>query len=459
MRILTQIVKLSAFLLMTALLIPGQAQATDGYFTLGYGARSQGMAGAGVALYGNSLFGATNPAGMVYLGKTYGISVGMFNPMRSFEVTGARSLPMPGMFPPPLGLQPGKTFSGSTFFPMPAIAANFMLGEKNALGISLYGNGGMSTDYNAKVFYSPYLDGPVLPGGMNPMSGISAPTGINLMQMFGALTLSHKFSDKFSLGLSGIAAWQSFEAKGLQAFANFGMSSDPANLTNNGASTSFGFGGKIGLLVNLVPQLSLGATFQTPLFMSEFKEYKGLFAEGGKFNVPANWTVGLGWKPNEKINVAFDVKQILYSKVKSVGNPLDVMALLPFVPDQNGNMVANPAYKPLGSNEGSGFGWKDMLIFKLGMEAYIADETQFRLGFSAGNNPVQESQVLFNILAPGVTTKHLTWGFSQYFGKKALDFAFVYAFNNTVRGANPLDPAQYITLQMHQYVLELGFRF
>jgi len=458
-RNLNMSLRMKALGLISALLLTQLAFATDGYFTLGYGARSNGMAGAGVALYGNSLFGATNPAGMVYLGKTYGISVGLFNPMRSFEVTGARSMPMPGMFPPPFGLQPGRTFSGSTFFPMPAFAANFMLGEKNALGISLYGNGGMNTDYNAKVFYSPYLDGPVMPGGMNPMSGIEAPTGINLMQMFGAFTFSHKFNDNFSLGVSGIAAWQSFEAKGLQAFANFGMSSDPASLTNNGSSTSLGFGGKIGILANVIPQLSVGATFQTPLFMGAFKEYKGLFAEGGKFNVPANWTVGLGWKPNEKINVAFDVKQILYSKVKSVGNPLDVMALLPMVPDQNGNMIANPNYKPLGSDEGSGFGWKDMLVFKLGMEAYIADETQVRFGFSTGNNPVQESQVLFNILAPGVTTQHLTWGFSQYFGKKALDFAFVYAFNNTVRGVNPLDPGQYITLQMHQYVLELGFRF
>lgn len=433
--------------------------ATDGYFALGYGARSNGMAGAGVALYGNSLFGATNPAGMVFLGKTYGISVGLFNPQRAFEVTGARTMPAPGMFPPPFGLQPGKTFSGSTFFPMPALAANFMLNEKSSIGISLYGNGGMNTDYNTRVFYTPYLDGPVMPDGSNPMNGVSAPTGINLMQMFGSLTYARKFGDNWSVGLSAIAGWQSFEAKGLQAFANFGMSKAPDKLTDNGASTSVGFGGKIGLLGNLSPKVSIGAAFQTPLYMSEFEEYAGLFAREGKFDVPANWTAGLAFRPCEKISIAFDVKQILYSQVKSVGNPMNPMALMPMIPDGNGNMVSNPAYVPLGSDEGSGFGWKDMLIFKLGLEAYVAEETQVRAGFSAGNNPVQESEVMFNILAPGVTTKHITWGFSQYFGKKALDFAFVWALHGSVKGANPLDPAQTIELGMHQFVFDIGFRF
>ena len=433
--------------------------ATDGYFTLGYGARSNGMAGAGVALYGNSLFGAANPAGMVFLGKTYGISVGLFNPMRSFEVTGDRTMPAPGMFPPPFGLQPGKTFSGSTFFPMPALGANFMLSEKCALGISLYGNGGMNTDYNTKVFYTPYLDGPVMPDGSNPMNGVTAPTGINLMQMFGALTYSRKLGNQWSLGLSVIAGWQSFEAKGLQAFANFGMSKYPDKLTNNGASTALGFGGKIGLLGNITSHLVVGATFQTPIFMGAFKEYAGLFAQEGKFDVPANWTAGLAYKPNEKINIAFDVKQIFYSKVKSVGNPMNPMALMPMIPDGSGNMIPNPDYVPLGSEEGSGFGWKDMMIFKLGVEAYVAEETQMRVGISAGNNPVQESEVMFNILAPGVTTKHLTWGFSQYFGTKAFDFAFVYALRDSVKGPNPLDPAQKIELSMHQFMLELGFRF
>ncbi len=437
--------------------LSGTVVATDGYFSLAYGTKSKGMGGAGVALYQNSLFGASNPAGLVRLGSSYGVAAGLFMPDRSYEVTGARSIP--STFPPAFGLEPGKVTSDSKMFLMPALAANFMLSENDAIGVTLYGNGGMNTNYPAKTYYSTYLDNPVMPDGSNPMAGVTSPTGVNLMQMFGAVQYSRALGDHWSLGLGGIVAWQSFEAKGLQAFGNFGMSSDPTALTNNGASTAFGFGGKIGLLGEIIPGLSVGATFQTPIFMGEFDEYKGLFAEAGKFNVPANWTAGVAWNPTSKLTLAFDVKQIFYSKVKSIGNVMSINALLPMYMDGNGAFQTNPQYVPLGSDEGSGFGWDDMTIFKIGAEYQVAQNSQIRLGFSHGNNPVKESEVMFNILAPGVVENHLTLGFTQMFGKSAVDFAVVHAFKNSVKGTNPLDPAQTIEISMSQWEFEIGFRF
>ena len=45
------------------------ANATNGYFAHGYGARSKAMAGTGVAFSQDSLAGALNPAGLVYVGN------------------------------------------------------------------------------------------------------------------------------------------------------------------------------------------------------------------------------------------------------------------------------------------------------------------------------------------------------------------------------------------------------
>lgn len=449
---------LKRFLFAVVLMsLTGTVLATDGYFSLAYGTKSKGMGGAGVALYQNSLFGVSNPAGLVRLGTSYGVSAGLFMPNRSYEVTGERSIP--STFPPAFGLEPGKVTSDSKMFLMPAIAANYQLTEKDAIGLSIYGNGGMNTNYPVKTYYSTYLDNPVMPDGSNPMAGVSSPTGVNLMQLFGALQYSRALGDHWSIGVGGIVAWQSFEAKGLQAFGNFGMSSDPTSLTNNGASTAFGFGGKVGLLGEIISGLSVGATFQTPIYMSEFDEYKGLFAEAGKFNVPANWTAGVAWKPTSKITLAFDVKQIYYSQVKSIGNVMNINALLPMYMDGNGAFQNNPAYVPLGSDEGSGFGWEDMTIFKIGAEYQMAEKSTVRLGFSHGNNPVPESEVMFNILAPGVVENHLTIGFTQLIGKSALDFAVVHAFKNSITGVNPLDGAQTIELTMSQWEFEIGFRF
>lgn len=452
----TMIRKMAMVALAFAITAP--VMATDGYFSLAYGTRSKGMGGAGVALAGNSLFGVSNPAGNVRLGTSYGVALGFFSPDRSYTVTGAPTMPMPGMFPPPFGLAEGTVTSQNKLFPMPSVAANFMLDEVSSLGISLYGNGGMNTEYDTKTYYAKYLDGPVMPGGMNPMAGITQPTGINLMQMFAALTYSRALSGDWSIGVAGIAGLQSFSATGLQAFANFGMSQDPTRLTNNDASVAGGIGGKIGVIGQLTKCLSFGATFQTPIYMGQFQKHMGLFAEKGKFNVPATWNAGLAWQPNEKFVVAFDVKQIFYSKVKSIGNVMNTMALMPYMMGETG-LVPNPSYVGLGNDEGSGFGWKDMLIFKIGAEYKVAANSDVRLGFSHGNNPVPESEVMFNILAPGIVENHITAGFTQHFGTKALDFAFVYALNKKMSGPNPMDPAQTIELQMSQMEFEIGFRF
>lgn len=433
------------------------ASATDGYFSLAYGTRSKGMGGAGIALYETSLFGANNPAGLVRYGKGYGAAVGLFSPNRSYTVTGNPSVP--SSFPPAFGLAPGKITSDSKYFVMPSVAANFMVDSQSALGVAIYGNGGMNTDYDTKTFYSQYLDGAVMPDGSNPMQGVSKPTGVNLMQLFAAVQYSRAIGENWSIGISAIGGWQSFEAKGLQAFVNFGMSQSPANVTNRGADKAFGVGGKVGVLGKLTDQLSIGATFQTPIWMQAFDKYKGLFAEKGKFDIPANWSAGLAYRPCGKMNFAIDFKQIFYSKVNSVGNPLSTMALMPMVPNGSGGFINNPQYTPLGSNNGSGFGWKDMFIIKVGGEYMVAPSSTIRIGYSHGNSPVKSSEVLFNILAPGVIENHLTAGFTQTFGNKALDFAFVYAFNKKVTGSNPLDPAQTIKLQMSQWEFEVGFRF
>ncbi len=396
--------------------------ATDGYFGAGYGTKSNGMAGSGIALFQNSLFGANNPAGLVFLGDKYGVSLAFFNPNRSYEVSGN-----PSGYPGTFGLAPGKFESESNLFLMPAISANWMLNDKSAFNVSLFGNGGMNTDYPTATF------------------GGTSPVGVNLMQMFGAFTYSVKLGDDWSVGLSAMTAWQSFEAKGLQAFGGFSM--DGSSLTNNDASTAFGFGGKIGIYGEIAEGLTFGATYQSKISMGEFDEYKGLFAENGDFDIPATWTAGLAYEfVPEKLVFALDIKQIFYSKVASIANPM---------------MSATGPNFPLGTDTGAGFGWEDMTIIKAGFEFAASDEWTLRTGFSHSTNPVQESEVMFNILAPGVIDDHITFGFSKKMGKNELNFAVVHALSNTVTGPNPMEAPgqQTIALNMSQWIFEIGFTF
>lgn len=409
--------KLIASLLVFMLLTPA-VFATDGYFGIGYDTKSKGMGGAGVALFQNSFFGISNPAAMVMHGDKYGVSLGLFNPNRDYTVNGAVS-----GFPGTFGLMPGTFESDSKLFPMPSMVANWMINETSSFGVSLYGNGGMNTNYPTNTFWG------------------TSPTGVNLMQMFGAFTYSVKLGDSWSVGFSAILAWQSFEAKGLEAFGQ--MSQDPTSLSNNGANSSFGFGGKIGIQGEVAEGLFFGATFQTKMLMGEFDNYSGLFAENGDFDIPGTWTIGLAYElVPDKFTVAFDVKQICYNKINSIGNPMNFMA-------------------QLGNETGSGFGWQNMTVWKFGFEYAANEDWTFRTGFSHGKNPVRSTDVMFNILAPGVIDNHITFGFTKMMGGKEFNIAIVHALSNTVSGPNPMEAPgqQTIDLQMSQWELEIGITF
>ena len=106
--------------------------------------------------------------------------------------------------------------------------------------------------------------------------------------------------------------------------------------------------------------------------MSEFDEYKGLFAEAGDFDVPLTWTAGVSYDISENVTLLFDFKQILYSQIKSIANPMVASTMQPFMPNPAWDgtspdaYIPNPTFVPLGDENGAGFGWDDMNVFKIG---------------------------------------------------------------------------------------------
>lgn len=411
------IVTLSALGLVLALASPALL-ATDGYFQLGYGTKSQGMGGAGVALPLGPLAPATNPATLAISEPGWELGLGLFNPNRQYQVKGT-----PSGFPGTFGLMPGTVESGSTLFPIPHFGYARSVGEKGVIGLALYGNGGMNTNYNARTF------------------GFS-PTGVNLSQMFIAPTYAAKLNDRHALGVTALFGYQMFKAEGLQAFAPF--SHDPGNLTNNGTDSAFGVGFRVGYIGQLSKHVAIGASYQSKVFMGEFEKYAGLYAEQGDFDIPSNWTVGLAIKPTENLDIAVDVQQMRYSEIASVANP----------------MLPNLMQSPLGSDDGAGFGWEDMTVVKVGLEQRTRTGWAWRAGYAYGQQPVPESEVLFNILAPGVVEQHVTFGLSKAIGETgSFDVAVMRAFNKTVSGPNPLEVPglQTIDLSMDQWNVTFGY--
>lgn len=140
-----------------------------------------------------------------------------------------------------------------------------------------------------------------------------------------------------------------------------------------------------------------------------------------------------------------DYQEIDYSGVNAVGH-----AMLP-----------NLMQQPLGQQGSAGFGWQDISVYKFGVKFEPKGDWTWRLGYSKGDQPIPESEVMFNILAPGVIEEHITAGFSTAYGPSLLHVSVMYALENTVRGSNPMEApgAQQIELTMDQWELELGYSF
>ena len=404
-------------------LLSAPAQATNGYFAHGYGVKASGMAGAGIALPQDAIAAAMNPAGMAMLGNRMDFGLTWFRPSRESQLVGS---PLPFN---------GTVYEGneSSDFFIPEFGYNRMLNSNMSLGVSVYGNGGMNTDYD-----QPF-----------PLFGQTRP-GVDLSQLFIAPTLGYKITPEHAVGVSLNLAWQRFKSYGLENFtAPSGpqqFSAYPANVTNNGYDDSYGYGFRIGYLGQFSPMFALGLTYQTKTWMTDLDKYKGLFAEQGGFDIPANYGIGIAVTPMTGLTFAFDVLRIEYSGIKSINNPL-----LPNL--TSGNL--------LGTDGGAGFGWQDVTAYKLGVQYALNPQLTLRGGYNYGKQPIPQSETFFNFLAPGVVEDHWTLGATWTLANKSeLSFSFMYAPSITVNGVNSIPPnfgGGDINLKMDQFSLGVAY--
>jgi len=284
----------------------------------------------------------------------------------------------------------GTTYSGNKLenFYIPEIGYKHAVATNWDFDLAVYGNGGMNTDYAVSPF--------------------GEHVGVDLEQLFVAPTLAYKINEKNAIGLAPIFALQRFKAYGL----------DPAfGVPSKGFDYSYGGGVRIGYTGKLTDRLTVGATYQSRIFTTRLDKYSGLFAEQGSFDIPSNFALGLAVKPQKQVTVALDVERIFYSEVKAVGDSGQVQ-------------------QPLGSNNGPGFGWRDVTAIKTGIAYDVTKSLTLRAGYNYSTQPIPDNQTTFNVLAPAVIQHHLTSGITWRFAHNWEASAFyTHAFEQQVNGA------------------------
>ncbi|MES9991789.1 MAG: outer membrane protein transport protein [Candidatus Thiodiazotropha sp.] len=407
--------------LLLLLLFSANIHATNGYFSHGIGTKNKGLAGAGVSLGEDAASGAMNPANLVFAGERLELGASLFLPDRGFRANNDAT--------GPVQIAPKTYNSENSFFLIPQFAYSRQLDEDRAIGVALVMNG-LNTEYDSEIFR--YFQ--------RPGWEATSPTGVDLYQVQLHLPYSHRVSDRLALGVAPILALQAFRARGLSPFGP--VSFYPDDVTNNGFDYAHGFGINFGVNYRPLDRLALGLSVQSRLHMTEFDDYRGLFAEQGDFDLPASFQAGLSYQLNDELQLALDYQRIYYSNVASVGNPNDIPLMAPI----------------LGADDGIGGGWRDAKVLKAGIRWQYDPQTVLRAGYSHGKQIIPPNQALLNILAPAVGRDHYTVGLSrQLSNTHEISLSLMYSPREEVKGTNPNTSGQTGTLYMEQTELEISY--
>ena len=388
------------------------ASATNGYLMIGYGAKSIGLAGSGVAFGEDRLVGALNPAAMAHVDN--GIDFGL----RAIGAQRNGSIDCRGIFSCNSIV---RDRSSRTVFYIPNFGWKRELSQNLALGVSVYGNGGINTTYG-RAFYRETIAR--IQGGSPGTPGFprTGKIGIDFSQLFISPSIAYRINEHHTIGIAPIFSLQRFSTRGLELFA--GLSSDSSSLTGRGTDHNVGGGVKIGWQGQLHPMIRLGAQYTSEIWTGKAEKYNGLLADGGSFNAPAHWTIGLAWTAHPQLTVLFDYQRIHWNSIDSIGNPG------PSAAELVGVISAN---RRLGAVNSIGFGWKDQSVFKLGFRYQPTETFTLRAGWNHGDSQIPNNETLINIIAPATVNDNLTLGGSYNFQLGEISLSYMHGLRKTNR--------------------------
>ncbi|MFO1104447.1 MAG: outer membrane protein transport protein [Methylocystis sp.] len=391
---ITSLSRLVTFVALAAA-IPTGTFAADGFFVTGYGPRQKALAGASVADGRDGMAAAVNPATIVGLDRQYAIGVTANLFYRGYSTTGL-----------PRVVAPGEVRSGRSWTPIPNTGSIRPIDADSAWSFVSYSNGGINSAYDVRNFRAP-LGGPY-GGGF---------AGVDIRQAFFSIDYARRFHTAIgpiTIGLAPTIAAQMVNIQGLQALAPY--STNPWEMSDMGFDWSFGGGVRLGVLWGITDKLRFGFSGSTPMLMSPLAKYSGLFAEQGRFDIPAQLQAGFAYDLTPDLTLMADWRHIFYSAVPAIGNGGGPLRL-----------------RSLGA--GTGLDYQDTDSASFGVEWRATPGLALRAGYHYSTVPLRSRSLNFAALAPSLAKHHLGAGFNYAVTRNSsFDFAFLWAFKNSVSG-------------------------
>jgi long-chain fatty acid transport protein len=381
------------------------AWATNGYQLIGVGQIQKSMAGAVTAAPMDTMTAITNPAGMARVGERADFSMEAFMPKRSVGFPG----------------NGGSTQGGSELYGVPSVGwlAKAFDRDDVYFGGGMFATSGLGVDYDQVRMANSGDFGAGLPPADVNFSGYSA---IQFWKM--APTIAWNQSDSLSLGASLNLDYQSLTM--FQRFTGIAGGGD-VNFDLGRPTNQMGFGATFGALYDVTPAVTLGASYATKQFFGDgvYRLADGDIsnygvvgpAPAGEYKLgldyPQQAAVGIAVRPGARVLVDFDVKWINWSSTHDTVRLKGPTTTIPL-----------------------NFGWDDQVVYALGAQWGVTDALTVRAGFNFGKAPIDQADVMNNLIFPALVEKHATLGLDYRLGTHwGVGGTFMKAFKETLTGS------------------------
>ncbi|HSW12624.1 MAG TPA: outer membrane protein transport protein [Solimonas sp.] len=352
-------------MLVLACLLPGPALAGYGVFAHGYGMKSEGAGGVGLAWAEDSSALAANSAAALSLGRRVDAGLDWIQAHSGGSFRGNAA-----------GPDQRYDSRGQEHFFIPQAGYVQPLRPDLALGVTMF-SAGFGTDYEK----SPYT-----------RFGGAPRAGIKLMQSVLSTSLAWAPIPSQHLGVGLNLAYQEVNVDGLGFLAPLSVA--PANVSDQGADSAYGYSLQLGWQGRISKRVSGGVAWRSRTKLGRFQRYRGLLPNGGELDLPAIYGAGLVYRPVPVLALSFDLSRVDFAEEAASGNSVRRLS--------EGRL--------LGSDEGPGFGWRNQTIGKLGASWQATSVLRLRAGYSRANRVMPPSETFLGLVAPVVMRQHYTLG-------------------------------------------------
>lgn len=368
------------------LAVPEQGHAMNGQNQIGYGVKSKGMGGVGIALPQDSLAAASNPAGMTYVADRWDIGVGyVFQDIKNNVTPAGSTL---------------QNYSSDRGVWLPEAGVAYMFCPCQVVGVSIFVNGGIATNFNSAV----------VGWGTTPLS-------LQYYQLAVAPSWSWRINRANSIGVAVNLYATSFNLKGSQNGA--AISVFPDDLTNRGTDYEAGLSVRLGWLGNICDCVMIGFTFQTKSWIGKIKDYQGFLPDAGNADLPGNIGVGITWRPFSCFTISGEWVQVLWTGPKWFGNSY-------WATDGT-----------LGGTNGIGLDWNQQTVLKIGAAYRLLPCFTIRAGYNWAKTPIRVTDTFINFPVSATVEHHVTAGATYACDCNEFSFYYYYGFRNKINGQSP----------------------